>query len=98
MKRRTMRPRWKAYYERGSPPDWQTRFVSAYATAHPWEDWAETWAHYLHIVDTVETAASFGMTLSGPNHPDARGHDRRSAKAPPAPARTLTGCWRIGFR
>ena len=32
------------------------RFISAYATMHPWEDWAETWAHYLHMVDTLETA------------------------------------------
>jgi hypothetical protein len=43
--------------------DWQTEFVSSYASAHPWEDWAETWAHYLHIVDTLETAFSFGLTL-----------------------------------
>jgi hypothetical protein len=60
-----------AYYEHGAPADWQSRFISAYASAHPWEDWAETWAHYLHIVDTVETAASFGMTLN-PTHPDAK--------------------------
>jgi hypothetical protein len=50
-----------AYYERGAPPDWGTRFVSAYASAHPWEDWAETWAHYLHLVDTLDTAHSFGL-------------------------------------
>ena len=37
--------------------DWQDRFVSAYASVHPWEDWAETWAHYLHMTDTLETAA-----------------------------------------
>jgi len=37
------------------------RFVSSYAEAHPWEDWAETWAHYLHMVDTLETAESFGV-------------------------------------
>src|SRR5262249_50270393 len=30
----------------GPPGDWQDRFVSAYASSHPWEDWAETWAHY----------------------------------------------------
>jgi hypothetical protein len=53
----------RSYYAQGAPSDWQARCVSAYGTAHPWEDWAETWAHYLHIVDTVETAASFGMTL-----------------------------------
>jgi hypothetical protein len=45
--------------------------VSAYASAHPWEDWAETWAHYLHIMDTTETAAGFGMMLR-PKHPAAQ--------------------------
>jgi hypothetical protein len=53
----------KAYYEQGCPADWQTRFVSAYASSHPWEDWAETWAHYLHMVDTLETAAACGLSL-----------------------------------
>ena len=43
--------------------DWQERFVSAYATAHPWEDFAETWAHYLHIVDTIEMAGAFGIRV-----------------------------------
>ena len=52
-----------AYYERGAPDDWQARFVSAYASSHPWEDWAETWAHYLHMVDTLETAAACGLSL-----------------------------------
>ncbi len=51
------------YYQKGAAPGWQSQFISAYATSHPWEDWAETWAHYFHITDTVETAASFGMTL-----------------------------------
>jgi hypothetical protein len=41
------------------PPGWQAQFVSAYAASHPWEDWAETWVHYLHIVDTLETAHHF---------------------------------------
>lgn len=48
-------------YEQGPPPDWPQRHVSAYASSHPWEDWAETWAHYLHMVDTVDTALSFGL-------------------------------------
>ena len=52
-----------AHYANGPPADWSQRFVSTYASAHPWEDFAETWAHYLHIIDTVETAASFGMQL-----------------------------------
>ncbi|HET9642299.1 MAG TPA: putative zinc-binding metallopeptidase, partial [Burkholderiaceae bacterium] len=51
----------KANYEQGPPQDWPQRFVSAYASCHPWEDWAETWAHYLHMVDTVDTALSFGI-------------------------------------
>jgi hypothetical protein len=52
-----------AHYANGAPPDWEDRFVSAYAAAHPWEDWAETWAHYLHIVDTLETSAHFGVRI-----------------------------------
>ena len=51
------------HYERGPAPDWQEHFVSAYAGAHPWEDWAESWAHYLHMVDTLETAAASGLSL-----------------------------------
>lgn len=53
----------RRHYESGAPAGWQDCFVSLYATAHPWEDFAETWAHYLHIVDTLETAASFGVKV-----------------------------------
>ncbi len=45
----------------GPPHDWQARHVSAYASSHPWEDWAETWAHYLHMVDALDTAEAEGM-------------------------------------
>lgn len=58
------------YYNCGAPADWQMRQISAYCSAHPWEDWAETFAHYLHIMDTVETAAGFGIKLL-PDHPEA---------------------------
>ncbi|WBV44246.1 putative zinc-binding metallopeptidase [Pseudoroseomonas cervicalis] len=51
------------HYEQGPPEDWQENFVSTYATAHPWEDFAETWAHYLHIVDTLEMARAFGIGI-----------------------------------
>jgi hypothetical protein len=51
------------HYAAGPRPDWSQRYVSAYAGAHPWEDWAETWAHYLHIVDTLETANAFGVRV-----------------------------------
>ncbi|WP_339476758.1 MULTISPECIES: zinc-binding metallopeptidase family protein [unclassified Pseudomonas] len=50
------------HYQQGAPQDWQTCYVSAYATMHPWEDWAETWAHYLHMMDAVDTALGFGMS------------------------------------
>jgi hypothetical protein len=45
----------------GPPADWDTRHVSAYAGSHPWEDWAETWAHYLHMLAAVDTAEAEGM-------------------------------------
>lgn len=51
------------HYEAGPPTDWQGRFVSAYASVHPWEDFAETWAHYLHIIDTLEMAGNFGIRV-----------------------------------
>ena len=54
------------HYEDAAPADWEERFVSAYATMHPWEDWAETFAHYLHIRDTLQTAAEYGVTVHGP--------------------------------
>jgi hypothetical protein len=51
------------HYQDGPPADWLQRFVSAYASAHPWEDWAETWAHYIHMVDALEIATSAGLAL-----------------------------------
>jgi len=53
----------KTHYANGAPPDWQDHFVSAYASCHPWEDFAETWAHYLHIIDTLEMARAFGLRV-----------------------------------
>jgi len=52
------------YYANGAPEDWRERFVSAYASMHPWEDWAETWTHYLHIVDALEMAGAFGVSVN----------------------------------
>ena len=49
------------YYANGPPAHWEGRHISAYATAHPAEDWAETWAHYLHIHDCLETALAHGL-------------------------------------
>lgn len=46
--------------------DWQGYHVSAYASAHPWEDWAETWAHYLHMIDALDTAEAEAMEPNPP--------------------------------
>ena len=74
-------------YEQGPPDHWWLRYVSAYASTHPWEDWAECWAHYLHMRDTVDTALSLGLSTSSaqlevtpftldalyqPDHPEAQ--------------------------
>lgn len=48
-------------YEQGPPPNWADNHISSYASVHPWEDWAETWAHYLHVVDSLDTALRFGL-------------------------------------
>ena len=54
----------RLHYDNGPPADWAQRFVTAYAASHPWEDWAESWAHYLHMADTVDTALSFGLDVA----------------------------------
>jgi hypothetical protein len=51
------------HYANGPKPDWQGEYVSAYAGSHPWEDFAETWAHYLHIVDTIEVGGAYGLAI-----------------------------------
>ena len=51
------------YDGEGPAADWADRFISAYASVHPWEDWAETWAHYLNMSDTLETAAACGVSI-----------------------------------
>ncbi len=52
------------HYSQGAADGWQDEYVSSYATMHPAEDWAETFAHYLHIRDTLDTAAAFGMAAA----------------------------------
>jgi hypothetical protein len=53
----------KHHYASGPPADWPEHFVTPYASSHPWEDFAETWAHYFHMVDTLETAGAFGLRV-----------------------------------
>jgi hypothetical protein len=52
-----------SYYAAGPPTDWQEHFISPYACMHPWEDWAESFAHYLHMIDVVESGSQFGLSL-----------------------------------
>ena len=59
----------RRYYEQGPRANWQAFFISAYASVHPWEDWAETWAHYMHILDTLSTASSFGLSAQSVEMP-----------------------------
>lgn len=51
----------ETYYLNGPADDWSRAYISPYASVHPLEDWSETWAHYLHMVDTLETAEGYGM-------------------------------------
>jgi len=60
------------YYANGAPAHWSERFISAYASSHPWEDFAETWAHYFHMIDTLETAHVVGLAVK-PELPDSPG-------------------------
>lgn len=58
----------KRNYEQGPQPGWQQTYISSYASVHPWEDFAECFAHYLHIVDTLETAHAFGIAIEPEGH------------------------------
>jgi hypothetical protein len=51
------------HYAQGPPADWSAAYISSYASAHPWEDWAETWAHYMHVIDSLGTARGYGVDL-----------------------------------
>lgn len=57
------------YYQHGPPAYWQQNYISAYAASHPWEDWAETWSHYLQMIDGFETCDHLGIRGGGINLP-----------------------------
>jgi hypothetical protein len=82
------------HYAVGAPADWNERHVSTYATSHPWEDWAETWAHYLHIRDTLQTAGAFRLFVGGPRGAADPGLVAVPAAEPERPPfQTLIGDW-----
>lgn len=74
------------YARGGAHGDWQAHHVSSYATAHPWEDWAETWAHYLHLVDLLETAASYQARVTVPHPQAAQQHQMTDPFSDPPPS------------
>ena len=67
----------QTHYANGPKPGWQNEYVSSYAAVHPWEDFAETWAHYFHITDTVDTANALGIAVN----PRVDKEDNLTAKA-----------------
>jgi hypothetical protein len=84
----------RLHYASGPPANWPEAYVSSYATSHPWEDWAESWAHYLHMVDTLETAWQFGLRLA----PETQHGEELTASAAFDPYtcaefQVLADCW-----
>ena len=55
----------QTYYQQGPREGWMNDYITPYASAHPWEDWAETWAHYLHSIDILETASHHHVGIEG---------------------------------
>jgi len=75
----------KQHYDAGPPANWADNFISAYASTHPWEDWAESWAHVMHMVDALETAHFVGLSVK-PKRPD-----EPELSVPPVPSRAQIG-------
>ena len=69
----------QTYHVRGAPPSWPERFISAYATSHPREDFAETWTYYLHIIDTLEMARAFNKNI----RPEVQSREDAAADSDP---------------
>lgn len=82
------------HYDNGPDPNWPSRCVTAYASVHPWEDWAETWAHYLHMTDTLETASDCGLVLRPRRSTQPAGRPRFSmAQAGRVPFEQIIADW-----
>ncbi|MDF1719130.1 MAG: putative zinc-binding metallopeptidase [Minwuia sp.] len=71
----------EAHYTNGPRPDWRDHHISSYAASHPWEDWAESWSHYLLMMDTLDTAWNFGVRTS-PRKVDSELLESELARAP----------------
>ena len=78
----------QTYYAQGPRSDWQGAYISAYASSHPLEDWAETFAHYLHIIDATDTAAAHHLV------PDDRAARLASEQVVTLDFETILEAWR----
>jgi len=74
------------YYRSGPPAGWEQTFISAYAAMHPWEDWAESWAHYFHILDGLQTIDSFSLD-GRPKRFEGHMFDEKAVQLPAAVGR-----------
>ena len=83
----------KRHYDIGPTPGWQDQFVTSYASVHPWEDWAETWAHYLHMTDTLETAADCGVQMRPDRRNEPTVKDMADPVAEELPFEDLMKAW-----
>ncbi|MEX1178374.1 MAG: putative zinc-binding metallopeptidase [Nitriliruptor sp.] len=81
------------HYEHGAPTGWEAEHVSEYATMHPAEDWAETFAHYLHIRATLETAAAYRLRVDGPTVEGGDAFAADPASVDPASLAALIETW-----
>ena len=54
------------HYRTGPPSDWRQRYASAYATMHPWEDFAETFSTFLDMICLLDTAHHLGFSEAEP--------------------------------
>lgn len=67
------------HYADGPPEGWRGRFITAYATAHPHEDWAECAAHAMHLTDMLDSAVATGLEGRGLPRPGTDVYARRAA-------------------
>lgn len=85
------------YYQNGPIAHWQEFYISRYACAHPWEDWAESWAHYLHMMDTLDTAYHTGMCIEASHLIDPDMHFKESPIGSVDFEHTLTNWFSLSY-
>lgn len=81
----------EAHYSKADGTTWDPEFISFYAASHPWEDFAETWAHYLHMRDAIELGKSWGLEL--PNYPASQIDSFADLAGPDAGFKSLLKQW-----